>query len=183
MPAKLQDPDAAPTYRTSGVEPFPDPTDSNPPLPPGIQPHHVTLRDGITKATIMPYSSTKDIPPSLLSFLSDQMNEEIERGDTYPMINTMSTEKFGSYWFQNFGGIVLLGHIERVDVVEGIDFTKQCLGTFYITPNYPGRSSHVCNAGFLVTDVARAKGVGRLMGESYVDWVSFYGFDRSYHLR
>lgn len=28
-----------------------------------------------------------------------------------------------------------------------------------------GRSSHVCNGGFLVTEAARNRGVGRLMGE------------------
>lgn len=169
----LDDPDAATIYRTAGAGPYPDPLNPNPPLPIGIHPRQVTLRDRITLATIIPYSSSKDVPPSLLAYLSDQLNKEIELGDTYPMINTMSTEKFASYWFQNFGAIMFLGNIERAeDVVEGMDFTKQCLGSYYIKPNYPGRSSHICNAGFLVTDAARARGVGRLLGESYIDWVS-----------
>lgn len=66
---------------------------------------------------------------------------------------------------------MLLGEIERVeDVREGKDWSKECLGSFYIKPNYPGRSSHVCNGGFLVTDAARNRGVGRLMGEGYLEW-------------
>lgn len=31
--------------------------------------------------------------------------------------------------------------------------------------NAVGRSSHICNGGFLVTEAARNRGVGRLMGE------------------
>lgn len=169
MPAMLDDPDAATIYRTSGATPYPD---ASTPLPTGILPRHVTLRDRATTATIIPYSSSKDVPLSLLTYLSNQFNKEIELGDTYPMTNTMSTEKFASYWFQNFGAIMLLGNIERAeDVVEGMDFAKQCLGSYYIKPNYPGRSSHICNAGFLVCDASRARGVGRLLGESYLDWV------------
>lgn len=52
----------------------------------------------------------------------------------------------------------------------GEDWHRLCLGTFYIKPNYPGRSSHICNGGFIVTDAARNKGVGRLMGEAYLAW-------------
>lgn len=52
----------------------------------------------------------------------------------------------------------------------GVGWEGRCLGTFYIRPNYPGRSSHVCNGGFIVTDAARNRGVGRLMGEGYLEW-------------
>ncbi len=45
-----------------------------------------------------------------------------------------------------------------------------CLGSFYIKPNYPGRSSHVCNAGFLVTEKARNRGVGMVLGRQYLEW-------------
>jgi GNAT superfamily N-acetyltransferase len=96
------------------------------------------------------------------------------------MIDGMPLEQFSSYWFQNFGAIMLLGNIENAsEVVEGKDWARQCLGSFYIKPNYPGRSSHVCNAGFLVTDAARNKGVGRLMGESYLEWAPRLGYNYS----
>jgi GNAT superfamily N-acetyltransferase len=92
----------------------------------------------------------------------------------------MSVDKFGSYWFQNFGAVMMLGNIESADeVVEGKNWATECLGSFYIKPNYPGRSSHVCNAGFLVTDAARNKGVGRLMGESYLEWAPRLGYTYS----
>lgn len=100
MPANLGDPKSSTTFRTSGIEAYPDPMDSNPSLLLGIQPRHVILRDRITTATILPFPSPKDVPPSLLDYLCDQMNKEIEKGDTYPMTDTMTTEQFASYWFQ-----------------------------------------------------------------------------------
>jgi GNAT superfamily N-acetyltransferase len=96
------------------------------------------------------------------------------------MVEGMPFEQFANYWFQNFAGIMLLGNISSAEeVVEGKDWSKECLGTFYIKPNYPGRSSHICNAGFIVTDAARNRGVGRLMGESYLDWAPKLGYSYS----
>ncbi|KAI7698806.1 zf-H2C2-domain-containing protein [Hortaea werneckii] len=62
---------------------------------------------------------------------------------------------------------------------QDVDWSKECLGSFYVKPNYPGRSSHVCNGGFLVSDVARNKGVGRLMGEGYLEWAPKLGYTYS----
>ena len=135
------------------------------------------LRDRQTVATVVPFASRNEVPESLLHYLHDQFNKEIEGGDTYPMLEPMPVDKFAAYWFQNFGGIMLLGHIESAaQVVEGQDWSKECLGTFYIKPNYPGRSSHICNAGFIVTDASRNRGVGRLMGETYLEWAPKLGY-------
>ncbi|CAK7564282.1 MAG: Protein spt10 [Sporothrix epigloea] len=174
----MDDPDAPTIYRVSGVAPYPDP--ANPALPANVVPRQVTLRDRQTVATIVPFASRTHVPPSLLLYLSDQFRKEIEGGDTYPMVDPMPFEKFASYWFQNFGAIMLLGHIEHAaEVIEGRDWSRECLGSFYIKPNYPGRSSHVCNAGFLVTDASRNRGVGRLMGETYLDWAPKLGYTYS----
>ncbi|KAI3325468.1 hypothetical protein HD806DRAFT_448887 [Xylariaceae sp. AK1471] len=169
MPAIMDDPSAPTIHRVSGAPPYPDP--NKPALPINIRPRQVTLRDRQTIATIVPFVSRDQVPASLLRYLSDQFAKEIEGGDTYPMIDPMPFDKFSAYWLQNFAGIMLLGQINSSDeVVEGKDWSQECLGSFYIKPNYPGRSSHVCNAGFLVTDGARNRGVGRLMGETYLDW-------------
>ncbi|KAK5662149.1 hypothetical protein OQA88_8054 [Cercophora sp. LCS_1] len=178
MPAMLNDPEAPTIYRVSGEPPFPDP--AHPSLPTDITPHHVTLRDRQTVATVIPYASRHTVPQSLLQYLSDQLNKEIEGGDTYPFTDTMTADKFATYWFQNFGGIMVLGHIERAeDIGDNKDWSKECLGAFYIKPNYPGRSSHVCNAGFIVTDASRNRGVGRLMGEMYLEWAPRLGYTYS----
>ncbi|AEO68286.1 histone acetyltransferase-like protein [Thermothielavioides terrestris NRRL 8126] len=178
MPAILDDPAGPPIFRVSGDPPYPDP--AHPAVPPSIVPRHVTLRDRQTVATVVPFASRHEVPESLLRYLHDQFNKEIEGGDTYPMLEPMPFDNFASYWFQNFGGIMLLGHINSAaEVVEGKDWSKDCLGTFYIKPNYPGRSSHVCNGGFIVTDASRNRGVGRLMGEAYLDWAPKLGYKYS----
>ncbi|KAH6724614.1 hypothetical protein BKA61DRAFT_728263 [Leptodontidium sp. MPI-SDFR-AT-0119] len=179
MPAMLDDPSSPTIYRASGAPPFPSAHDP-PSLPLEVYPRQVTLRDRVTTATIVPFSSQHQVPRTLLNYLSDQLNREIENGDTYPMIETMSTDKFASYWFQNFAAVMLLGSIESAeDLLERKDWSTQCLGSYYIKPNYPGRSSHICNAGFLVTNAARNKGVGRLLGESYLDWAPKIGYTYS----
>ena len=212
MPAMLDDPARPTIYRARGL--LPDPTagavdPSAPsakhfttlvtgpePLPPDVVPRTVTLRDRSTIATLLPFAGPGLVPPRLLAHLADQLNREIEIGDTYPMLEPLSVPAFAAYWFQNFGAIMLLGDIagsgdaspgglgveepggsveaaaRQLAAMEasGVDWSRNCLGSFYTKPNYPGRSSHVCNGGFLVTDVARNKGVGRLMGECYLDW-------------
>lgn len=144
-------------------------------LPREIQPRSVTLRDRVTQATLVPFSSVLQVPRTLVAYLCSQLNKEIEKGDTYPMTDPMTIDDFGNYWFANFGAVMLLGAIhEPYEVMAlaqtGCDWEKECLGSFYIKPNYPGRSSHVCNGGFLVTDGSRNRGVGRLMGEGYLDY-------------
>ncbi|OJK01211.1 hypothetical protein ASPACDRAFT_115802 [Aspergillus aculeatus ATCC 16872] len=155
------------------------PTDKE--LPPDIVPRQVTLRDRVTVATLVPFTSAAMVPRSLLAYLSEQLNKEIEGGDTYAMIDPIPLEQFGSYWFSNFGAIMLLGDIKSVQDVQTMgrqraNWAKICLGSFNIRPNYPGRSSHVCNGMFIVTDAARNKGVGRLMGEGYLEWAPKMGY-------
>ncbi|KAI9797856.1 MAG: hypothetical protein M1833_005056 [Piccolia ochrophora] len=178
MPAMLEDPAKAAIFRISGEPPYPTPND--PQLPPQLVCRQVTLRDRVTVATCVPFSSVDQVPPKLLAYLCDQFGREIEKGDTYPMLEPMSLSAFGPYWFANFGAVMLMGEIDvPEDVQEGQDWSAECLGSFYIKPNYPGRSSHVCNGGFLVTDAARNRGVGRLMGEVYLEWAPMLGYTYS----
>ncbi|KAF2704245.1 hypothetical protein K504DRAFT_450974 [Pleomassaria siparia CBS 279.74] len=182
MSATLEDPTTPATFRVSGEQPFPVPGGF---LPPGVYPRPVTLRDRVTIATIVPFLTSDQVPHTLLAYLSDQFSREIEKGDTYPMINPLPLEAFGPYWFGIFGAIMILGDLPGgVDDLHhmaraGCDWEKLCLGSFYIKPNYPGRSSHVCNGGFLVTDASRNRGVGRLMGETYLEWAPRLGYTYS----
>lgn len=177
----LDDPTAPAIYRVSGQAPFPVPFG---PLPQDIVPRQVTLRDRVTTATLVPFSSPQQVPPHLAAYLCELLNREIEKGDTYPMMEPMPMSSFAPYWFANFGAVMIMGEILEIEEVErmekhGVDWTKQCLGSFYIKPNYPGRSSHVCNGGFLVTDTSRNRGVGRLMGEGYLEWAPKLGYTYS----
>ncbi|KAH7325035.1 hypothetical protein B0I35DRAFT_348941 [Stachybotrys elegans] len=184
MVALLDDPAGPTLRRVSGQPPYPDP--ANPSLPPHVLPRQVTLRDRQTVATIVPIPSRHQLPPSLAAYLSDQINREIEGGDTYPFVDAFTPDSFARYWFQDFGAVMLLGSVSSADDVlaraqhHDYDYwARQCLGSMYIRPNYPGRSSHVCNAGFIVTDGSRNRGVGRLMGEAYIDWAPRLGYTYS----
>ena len=177
----LDDPTAPAIYRISGPEPYPLPFG---PLPLEISVRQVTLRDRVTIATLIPFSSPAQVPPKLTAYLCELLNREIEKGDTYPMIEPLPLSSFGPYWFANFGAAMLMGDVESVEEVtlmeeRGVDWSRECLGSFYVKPNYPGRSSHVCNGGFLVTDAARNRGVGRLMGECYLEWAPKLGYSYS----
>ncbi|UPX15010.1 Protein spt10 [Ascochyta rabiei] len=145
-----------------------------------LSPEHVTLKDG-TPATILPFTSLSQVPRTLVAFLHGQLTAEIEGGDTYPMMDALPLEEFGAYWFGTFGAVMLRGSVTSVDevVAPQAAWDALCLGSFYTKPNYPGRSSHVCNAGFLVVRAARNKGVGRLLGSQYLVWAPLLGFTYS----
>ncbi|KDN45891.1 hypothetical protein K437DRAFT_256412 [Tilletiaria anomala UBC 951] len=55
-----------------------------------------------------------------------------------------------------------LGPLESAEPSERIG----CF--YYIKPNYPGRSSHLCNAGFVVPPNSRGRGIGSLAGRSFL---------------
>jgi L-amino acid N-acyltransferase YncA len=79
---------------------------------------------------------------------------------------------------------MIMGDLQSFEEVaqmeeRGTDWSRACLGSFYVKPNYPGRSSHVCNGGFLVGEAARNRGVGRLMGECYLEWAPKLGYTYS----
>lgn len=83
----------------------------------------------------------KSLPADLVRFLHGEFAAEIERGSTYPMETPMGVEQFAEYWFGTFAVVAVLdgeGEGEGEGLVEGRDWERVCLGTFYIKPNYPG---------------------------------------------
>ncbi|RKF61348.1 Protein SPT10 [Erysiphe neolycopersici] len=168
----LDDPFAHATYRTSSVPPHPHAQD--------VFTLHVLLRDNLTTASLVPFASQHQVPRSLLLYLSGLFNTEISKGDTYPFSELMTIEKFTSYWFENFRAVMFLGTFSSGDELdEERDWPKEVLGIFFIKPNYPGRASHISNAGFLVAPQVRNRGVGRLLGEAYINWAPKLGYSYS----
>ncbi|KAI7054435.1 hypothetical protein KC327_g18288, partial [Hortaea werneckii] len=139
MPAMLDDPSSPAIYRVSGTSPFPTPYG---PLPSDIALRQVTLRDRATIATLVPFSSPQQAPHRLTAFLCELLNREIEKGDTYPMTDPMPLSSFGPYWFANFGAVMVLGDVGSIEELhtmeaQDVDWSKECLGSFYVKPNYP----------------------------------------------
>lgn len=172
MPSVLEDPHT----------PHPPPPN---PAPPTLDPRQITLKDS-TPATLHAFTTPSQLPPALLAHTNAMLNAEIEAGDTYPMTSPMPPSTFSTYWFGSLGAILLAGDLATTQHLLATDaadipggWETKCLGTFYTKPNYPGRSSHISNAGFLTASSARNKGVGRAMGEAYLVWAPLLGYTYS----
>ncbi|KAL9049445.1 MAG: hypothetical protein Q9162_007212 [Coniocarpon cinnabarinum] len=188
MPAQLDDPYTPTHFRRSAAPPYPTPHST---LPPDITPYETTLKPspGTSEprpATVLPFTSATQIPRALLELIHATYNAEILDGNTYPMLDPLPALDFQNYWFGVFGAVMLLGtasentKLIRKSLEKSGSFTPEeweglFIGTFYVKPNYPGRSSHVCNAGFLVAPPFRGSGGGRRMGfkGKYVDAIVF----------
>lgn len=142
-----------------------------------IERYTVLLKDGETTATIYPIQNTDGLPPGLLAFLCDEFNMEIERGDTFSFFDTLHIESFQNFWFGAFAGVMVLGDSPSLEGPK--QWEKECLGTFYIKPNYPGRASHICTAGFLVNAGIRGKGIGRTLTDCFLQWAPRLGYTYS----
>lgn len=139
-------------------------------------PEAVELKDG-TAATIFPIYSVEEIPQSLIKFMHQEINDEIERGNTYPLYYTLSEKEFTDYWFFSFVAIMVKGVVSELK--NETDWEKEFLGTYYVKPNYVGRCSHICNAGFVVNPRARGKSIGKALGKNYLDWAPILGYTYS----
>ena len=96
------------------------------------------------------------------------LNAVIAEGLTYPQAAPLTPEGFASYWLKGDAFVVRLGQeTEPVTASKPlVSETSEIVGAFYIKPNFPGRCSHICNAGFIVTPDVRGQGIGRWMGET-----------------
>ncbi|KAJ8296843.1 L-azetidine-2-carboxylic acid acetyltransferase [Rhodotorula toruloides] len=73
----------------------------------------------------------------------------------------------------------LLAYLQGVfnDVVEeGRTYPQMSPLSLDEFPNYPGRSSHLCNGGFVVPTVHRGLRVGSTLGRSYLHYAPLLGY-------
>lgn len=83
-----------------------------------LQPRTILLKDGETIATMYPIPSVVELlPQGLLSFMVEEFNMEIEKGDSLPFYNTLSTDEFKKLLFQDDGHlcVMVLGEIPELD--------------------------------------------------------------------
>jgi len=99
------------------------------------------------------------------------LNSVILEGKTYPQKQPLSKAEFSSYWLSKDAFVV------RASDVDDTQKPKEILGAFYLKPNFPGRCSHICNAGFIVQDRLRGQGIGRFMGESMLKIAAHLGYE------
>lgn len=73
------------------------------------------------------------------------------------------------------GGIERTIYYTLEDLKSDRTWSESILGMFYVKPNYPGRSSHNCNGGFVVPPVARGLKVGMSLGKAYLHFAPLLG--------
>ncbi len=99
------------------------------------------------------------------------LNVVIIEGKTYPQKQPLSPTEFSAYWLSKDAFVV------RTSVVDPTHKPKEILGAFYLKPNFPGRCSHICNAGFIVQPGLRGQGLGRFMGEAMLAIAANLGYE------
>ncbi|BAT51543.1 putative acetyltransferase [Nostoc sp. NIES-3756] len=99
------------------------------------------------------------------------LNYVIDEGKTYPQKQPLSQSEFAAYWLSKEAFVV------RVSGDDGAYKPQTILGSFYIKSNFPGRCSHICNAGFIVQPGLRGQGIGRFMGESMLLIAAHLGYE------
>ncbi|KAK9472959.1 uncharacterized protein V1510DRAFT_355986, partial [Dipodascopsis tothii] len=120
----------------------------------------------------------RPVSAKLVELLHTEFNAEVERGQTYPQDEPYTLDGFRDYWFAKFVSVLVLGTASLAD--DSTPFEDVVLGSHYIKPNYAGRCSHLCNAGFLVSSRHRGGlGVGKVLGRQYLVWAPLLGYDGS----
>jgi ribosomal protein S18 acetylase RimI-like enzyme len=134
----------------------------------------------------------------ILTALRDLLNYEIvERGDSYPFPSSapLNDEQFIAYYASAELFVATLQAINGRPVTDETtprntyvspstgnryDFDNSVLGSFYIKPNYPHRSAHICNGGFLVVPAYQKDfGIGTFMGREFVLLAADLGYKGS----
>ena len=93
----------------------------------------------------------------------EMLNQIVLDGVSYPQSAPLSVEAFANYWLKGEAFVV------RLPAPADVSNSAQVVGAFYLKPNFPGRCSHIGNAGFIVAPQMRGQGLGRLMGEVMLD--------------
>ena len=92
------------------------------------------------------------------------IEEVISKGDTYAFDPNSSKQTMLDYW---------CGDDRHTYVATD---NGEILGTFVIKDNQPGLGSHIANAGYMVTEKAAGKGIGRAMGEFSLEEAKRLGY-------
>lgn len=127
--------------------------------------------------TVFRAHGPEDVPAGLLEVCHEEMNYVIDEGRTYPHYKLMDKAEFLGYLFDHFAAIWIKGEYTEDMADQPKEFWQtRYLGHFYIKPNYIGRCSHVCNAGFIVNHEVRGKGMGKELGRKYLEWAPKLGY-------
>lgn len=95
-------------------------------------------------------------------------NRDGDDFDSKPLIEQKDTnaESIACFYYIKVRNVVLIP-------VHGARMAEPRIS---LQPNYPGRSSHLCNAGFVVPPKLRGLGIGKLAGQSFLFFAPRLGY-------
>lgn len=89
----------------------------------------------------------------------------VERGDGFPQAPPLTRETFDEVWTGPARAVIAAR-------IEG-----EFVGAYYLKPNFPGRAAHIANAGYVVSEAHRGRGVGRALVEDSIVRAPLLGYD------
>jgi GNAT superfamily N-acetyltransferase len=92
-------------------------------------------------------------------------DEIVQAGETYVYPLDLTSEQARALWTMRPPGQTVV-----------LEEDGQIVGSATMGPNRPGRGSHVGTGSFMVSSVARGRGVGRRLGEYVVQWHRDHGY-------
>ncbi|CAF0930758.1 unnamed protein product [Rotaria sordida] len=103
----------------------------------------------------------------LICYLQSSLNNEIEAGNTYAPKFPFNLSEFKNYFL--VGDVfIIINSRKNLSIDFSNNLENAILGTFYIKPNFPGRYSHICNGGFITSNIYRNQGIGRIMALAFI---------------
>jgi L-amino acid N-acyltransferase YncA len=91
--------------------------------------------------------------------------EATDAGDSFPTAGELTLADARRVW------------VEDKAVVRVAEADGRFAGCYYVRPNFGGRASRIANAGYLVPESARGRGVGRALLEDSLREAKRLGFE------
>lgn len=88
----------------------------------------------------------------------------IKEGASYPQVLPFSFEEFLNYFFPESSNVLICKKKGAI------------IGGFFLKPNFPGRCSHIANAGYIVKKEYRGKKIGFYLGKCSIDIAKELGY-------
>jgi ribosomal protein S18 acetylase RimI-like enzyme len=89
----------------------------------------------------------------------------VDDGGAFPVASPAGEDEFERAWFRGKSAVLVARSGGRL------------AGSYYLTPNYPGRAAHIANAAYMVQPELRGRGIGRALVEHSIAEAPRHGFD------